>query len=364
MGAAEATEIWEKLCLPILKKELEESVFNTWIYPMTVGFQGKTLKLNVGNRFKKDWIVTNYNGIISNTVADTFGKEIKVEFIIKREDSTPASTKTTAITTAIAQLPLWGDEVRGTPNAILRSALCSVRSQREAYTKRTLIAAIGDYEVRIKGIRPNQTVLDVWLELIHLAKEQPLENVVEFTAHSLLKKLERNTGKSQHEQLKEEISSLVAVYIEITSKTKAKSFFGNLVTSGEQDEKTGHYRVQFNADFQKLFSDGYSCINMEQRRALGRNNLAKWLHGYYASHAEPYPLKVETIHTMCGSDTQEMFHFRAALKKALDALKKVGGIHAWKIDSNDLVHVVNVPTTSQQKHLKRKKAIALPSKQE
>ena len=29
--------------------------------------------------------------------------------------------------------------------------------------------------------------------------------------------------------------------------------------------------------------------------------LAQWLHGFYASHAKPFPIKIETLHRLCGS---------------------------------------------------------------
>lgn len=37
------------------------------------------------------------------------------------------------------------------------------------------------------------------------------------------------------------------------------------------------------------------------RHALDGHQLAQWLHGFYASHAKPFPIKIETLHRLCGS---------------------------------------------------------------
>ena len=128
-------------------------------------------------------------------------------------------------------LELWPDAVRGVPNAILRSALFGVSQSRQLHKARTLVAAVDGYEIRFKGETFNQTDLDVWETLLHLARLQPLGTEVEFTANSLLKVLGRGVGKSQHEQLKEELMRLIAGAVEITWTKQQKAFAGALAVS-------------------------------------------------------------------------------------------------------------------------------------
>jgi hypothetical protein len=122
------------------------------------------------------------------------------------------------------QLPLWPEAVRAVPNAVLRGALFSVAKERETFSKRELIATVEGIEIRFLGTRPNQTDLDVWEMLLHLARLQPLSSEVQFTAHAMLKALGRGTGGKHHEELKEQIARLAAGMAEITWTKERKTF--------------------------------------------------------------------------------------------------------------------------------------------
>lgn len=251
------------------------------------------------------------------------------------------------------KLELWPDEVRGVPNAILRGALFGVGQERTVHKKRTLVAAVDGYEIRFKGETFNQTDLDVLEGMLHVAMLHPLGKRVEFTVHSFLKALGRKTSGEQHEQFKEQVTRLIGGVIEITD-TKAKvTFMGTLVSKAFREEESGRYVVIFDKDMLNLYEAGYSHIDWNQRMALGKSTLAKWLHGFYATHAKPYPYKVETLHNLCGSSDKSLRSFRQKLKKALDELAGVGAIDGWNIDQNDLVTVLRTPSRAQQKHLNR-----------
>ena len=251
------------------------------------------------------------------------------------------------------KLELWPDEVRGVPNAILRGALFGVGQERIVYKRRTLVAAVEGYEIRFKGEAFNQTDLDVLEGMLHVAMPHPLGKRVEFTVHSFLKALGRKTSGEQHEQFKEQVTRLIGGVIEITD-TKAKvTFMGTLVSKAFREDESGRYVVIFDKDMLNLYEAGYSHIDWNQRMALGKSTLAKWLHGFYATHAKPYPYKVETLHNLCGSLDKSLRSFRQKLKKALDELIKVGAIEGWNIDQDDLVTVQRTPSKAQQKHLNR-----------
>lgn len=250
------------------------------------------------------------------------------------------------------KLELWPEEVRGVPNAILRGALFGVGQERTMHKKRTLVAAVEGYEIRFKGETFNQTDLDVLEGMLHVAMPHPLGKRVEFTVHSFLKALGRSTGKTQHEQFKEHVMRLVTGGIEITDTKARMTFMGTLVHKAYRDEDTGRYVVIFDKDMLNLYEAGYSHIDWNQRMALGKSTLAKWLHGFYATHAKPYPYKVETLHNLCGS-AASMKEFKRMLKKALDDLAGVGAIESWSIDQDDLVSVQRTPSRAQKKHLNR-----------
>ena len=250
-------------------------------------------------------------------------------------------------------LELWPDAVRGVPNAVLRGSLFSVSKQRATAKKRELLAAVEGIEIRFKGERFNQVDLDLWEMLLHLARLQPLGNQVEFSSYSLLKELGRGTGGKDHEDLKEDIARLLGGVVEITWTDTNRTFIGHLVDKAYRDESTQRYVVVFDQKMLGLYEGGYSYIDWERRKALKGNHLAKWLAGFYASHAQPYPYKVETIRNLCGSTVSRLPDFRRMLKAALNELVKVGCIKSWNI-TDDLIHVINTPTQSQAKHLVKK----------
>ncbi len=266
----------------------------------------------------------------------------------------PVTTTTTrAVKPAQLSLELWPDAVRGVPNAVLRGSLFSVSKQRATAKKRELLAAVEGIEIRFKGERFNQVDLDLWEMLLHLARLQPLGNQVAFSSYALLKELGRGTGGKDHEDLKEDIARLLGGVVEITWTDTNRTFIGHLVDKAYRDETTQRYVVVFDQKMLGLYEGGYSFIDWDRRKALKGNSLAKWLSGFYASHAQPYAYKVETIKNLCGSSVGRLPDFRRMLKAALDELVRVGSIKSWTI-KDDLIHVVNTPTASQAKHLVKK----------
>ena len=251
------------------------------------------------------------------------------------------------------KLELWPDEVRGVPNAILRGALFGVGQERKVHKKRTLIAAVEGYEIRFKGETFNQTDLDVLEGMLHVAMPHPLGKRVEFSVHSFLKALGKGTSGKHHEEFKEQVARLIGGVVEITDLKARMTFMGTMVHKAYRDEASGRYVVIFDKDMLALYEAGYSHIDWNQRMALGKSTLAKWLHGFYATHAAPYPYKVSTLHNLCGSETKELYKFRQQLRKALDELLCVGAIDGWDIDEDDLVTVQRKPSKAQKKHLTR-----------
>lgn len=261
------------------------------------------------------------------------------------------------------KLELWPEATRGVPNAILRGALFGISRERKVHKRRTLVAAVEGYEIRFKGETFNQTDLDTLEAMLHLAMPHPLGKKVEFTVHSFLQALGRKTSGQQHEQFKEQIARLIGGVVEITDLKTCITFMGTLVHKAYRDEKTGRYVVIFDKDMFALYESGYTLIDWQQRMALGQNNLAKWLHGFYGSHAAPFAYKVATLLNLCGSTTTHK-EFKRNLKQSLDALVTAGAIQSWRIDDADLVHIKRTPAPAQVRHLTKKKRGAPPQNSE
>lgn len=257
------------------------------------------------------------------------------------------------------QLPFWPDEVRGVPNAALRGALFTVSQTRAVATKRQLVATVNGLEVRFKGERLNQHDLDLWEMLLHFARTTMLGNRAEFSANKLLKALRRGIGGSDHDKLKEDIARLIGGVVEITWLETGQTFIGSLVEKAFRDEGTQRYVVILDEKILGLFDTGYTQVDWRVRQRLAGNSLAKWLHGFYSTHASPIPYKVATIKALCGSNVERLVDFRKALRVALNKLVSVKGLTSWEITKEtDLLKVRRTPSSSQKRHIQRKQEMA------
>lgn len=246
---------------------------------------------------------------------------------------------------AVLQLPLWTDERRGIPNELVRSALFSVQNHRTArgFRQQSTICVIGDGRILYTGQELRQDDEDVWLQLMHLCRLQPLGEWVEFTAYSMLKALGWGVSTRDYARLRTCIDRLSATNLTVVSKRIESGIGLSLVRKFQwRDELANtalsHWRVWIEPEMKTLFGDvHYTELEWRQRQQLGP--LAKWLHSYYGSHAQPFPVKVETLYAGCGSTMRGMRNFRVTLKTALDDLVSVGFLRGWRLDANDRVHV-------------------------
>lgn len=254
----------------------------------------------------------------------------------------------------IYQLPLWPDPVRGAPNSFLRSALfAAIQGKGRKQMKRELLSSIQGVTVRYTGEQLDQSDLDVWEQAIHLSRRHPLGNVCHFTGYAFLKSLGRNTGTADYEWLHNTITRLVACAVEI--RLDQKVFTGSLLYNCERDEASSNYKLTLDPKTVQLYGwNDWTALDWNQRTALRRKPLALWLHGFYSTHAAPFPIKVETLHQLSGSTTKNLHHFKANLKIALSDLEAATGIKGT-IDG-DLVTVERHGTRAQQRHLRRRSA--------
>lgn len=248
---------------------------------------------------------------------------------------------TPALPAMPAFAPAWAASARGTPNIWLRGALFSaIQGKERRALKREVLATVTGVTIRFTGWQLDQSDLDVWETLVHLAMRQHASNQVEFTAHAILKELDRGVGKQQHEWLKDAISRLYSAGIELTSDRV--TYFGALL-KGSRDESSGRYKIELEPKLLALYQAGWTCMDWSQRQQLRRKPLAQWLHGWYGSHAKAYPLKVDTLRKLSGSRNPQLASFRRQLGKALDDLQAVKAIHSWEL-KNDLLHVEQIRT--------------------
>ena len=98
----------------------------------------------------------------------------------------------------VIQLPLWPETKRGAINAVLRSALfAAIQGKGRVALEREIVAAQQGIEIRFTGWQLSQSELDVWEQILHLARTQATGTECYFTAHGFLKAMGRQTGKKR-----------------------------------------------------------------------------------------------------------------------------------------------------------------------
>lgn len=255
------------------------------------------------------------------------------------------------------QLPLWPEPVRAVPNGFLRSALFgAIAKGKRRYIDGEQLAALDGIEIRYTGQRLDQGDLDVWESVLHAVRLQELGSQCRLTSYALLKLMGKtDTGKNRA-TLNKRITRLVASAL--TVKQGRYSYIGSLIAGAAKDEETQEWVIELDAKLRPLFAaDQFTQVEWAVRHELNGKPLAQWLHGFYASHAKPFPLKVETLHRLCGSEAQTMRFFAADLRKNLEAVTEANAMHgegfSYEIHG-DLVYVEKRPSVTQRRHLARK----------
>ena len=259
----------------------------------------------------------------------------------------------------VVQLPLWPEPVRAVPNGFLRSALFgAIAKGRRRYINGEDLAAVDGVTIRYKGERLDQGDLDVWESVLHAVRLQELGSQCRVTSYALLKLMGKtDTGKNRA-TLHNRIERLVANAV--TVKQGRYTYIGGLIRFAAKDEETQEWVIELDEKLRPLFAgDQFTQIEWAVRHALDGHQLAQWLHGFYASHAKPFPLKIETLHRLCGSEAGLMSDYAKKLRKALDAVAEASAAHgegfSYEI-RGDLVHVEKKASGPQRRHLAKKAA--------
>lgn len=290
---------------------------------------------------------------------DPQGKEEKIQASLARArarvKTAPKSTATTPIAVKpagqyiVPQHELWPEVARALPNEIVRSALFNAKNKKSKreHLKNAEIAVIGTGKMTYSGEELRQDDQTLWLQLIHLARSQPLGQVITFTPNSFCQAVGWNVSGKSYERIRECLTRLQATSLSIYSDRLKEGVSLSMVPKFRWfDEASGtklkNYQVQVAPELVELFADmQYTQTEWQQRLALPVG-LATWLHGYLASHKTPFAIKIDTIRKGAGMSTESMSSAQQTIENALEALREVGFLESWKIQDG-LVHFVRAP---------------------
>jgi hypothetical protein len=268
-----------------------------------------------------------------------------------------AARKVAEAKTKVVQLPLWPEPVRAVPNGFLRSALFgAIAKGRRRYINGEDLAAVDGVTIRYKGERLDQGDLDVWESVLHAVRLQELGSQCRVTSYALLKLMGKtDTGKNRT-TLHNRIERLVANAV--TVKQGRYTYIGGLIRFAAKDEETQEWVIELDEKLRPLFAgDQFTQIEWAVRHELDGQQLAQWLHGFYATHAKPFPMKVETLLNLSGGENADPYSGKQKLRKALDAVAEASAAHgegfSYEI-RGDLVHVEKRASGPQRRHLAKK----------
>jgi hypothetical protein len=275
---------------------------------------------------------------------------------IVAEANARIAAKSTMLEPRQQQLPLWPEAVRGVPNCALRSALFAVSSKNEKrqYCERLKIPAPEGLDIIFTGVRLDQGDLTVLEELLHFAREESLGMRFRISASRLLRALGQTDGGNNISLLNRRLSRMKATGIDINlGKIR---YEGSLIDEVFRAQNNKEFIITLNPNLARLFeADQYTQISVLIRNELTGKPLAQWLHGYYSSHARPYPITVEKLQLFCGSKAK--FDFRKTLRKALAEVSRAHELHGKNFTATfkrNLVLVSRTGSASQQRHIARK----------
>ncbi len=248
--------------------------------------------------------------------------------------------------------PDWPDDRRGTSNALIRAAVFGVGRRRRVAD--LPLAAPGGWSVTMTGWRLDQADCDVWLEVMHLARNSKPGEPIRFSLHSLLRSLGlTGDGGRDRRWLTTRLKGLyeTTLYFESASAITAP---GTLIASFDIDKTTGEAVVRVNPQMRWLYEQ-ITYLPIAQRRALRGNPLAQSIHAVINSHTKWLPMRVETMMRRAGSEYAVVRYFRRDLRKVLADFERRGWIDAWRIDNDDLVHIALRPSPTQMRFLERER---------
>ncbi|KGK67416.1 plasmid replication initiator TrfA [Xanthomonas citri] len=244
---------------------------------------------------------------------------------------------------SLFDLAPWPDHMRALPNDFGRSAIFTVRNKkvpRAALQGQSIYHVNKDVEITYTGIelRADDDEL-VFAQALEYAKRTPLGEPVSFTFYELCQDLGWSINGRYYTKAEECLTRLQASAMQFSSKRIGRLESVSLIRRFrvlDRGKRTSRCQVEIDAEIVVLFAgDHYTKFVWEKYRKLSPT--ARRMFDYFATHKEPFPLKLETFRLMCGSDSTRPKKWREQVGEACDELRENGLVQsAWVND--DLVH--------------------------
>lgn len=228
------------------------------------------------------------------------------------------------------------------PISFVRGALFSVAKDGPKVEKK-LIATEEDplgIEIYYSGPHLNQDHFKAWQAIIYLHKTK-FGGSYQFAVPATDVLQLMGKGYRDHDQrlrLRRLLDDLEDAKVILRSY---RSFWrSDLLDGVGRNDENGYVAVRINPALTSLLTDETLENDILRMVSLGRDQLAMWLHNYFASWGEYRNVSVKDLHEMCGTKL-DLKRFRYRLDKALKKLQ--GGMRPFiteaEIGDDDVVYV-------------------------
>lgn len=209
-------------------------------------------------------------------------------------------------------------------------------------TKMTELGRMNGYMLVFKGRVLTQAHADVWLAVIEIMRRQNKTRAgtsVAFHAGQVLRMLGKAANSDRRQELYEAITDMSSCTVHIYKPGSTQSYFGPMLF-GKIDKLIGgevRYEVMLHPVLCEAFIRGYVGINWLDRKAIGKNELALWLHQYLI--AFPAKVSLAELQQLSAQSKSTPKEFRRRIRHAMELLSELRLIGAWKIDKDDIMSI-------------------------
>lgn len=240
-----------------------------------------------------------------------------------------------------ATMPWWGDEYRGVPADLARSALFSVRGrheQRKVFAELTTLRTWGDRSLLFQGEQLDQFDREVWMEVMNRFKSTLIAGRVGgqvfFTKRDILNSMGWNTNGSSMKRLDECLKRLYDAQIQIIVPMRY-TYNGRLLADVLYGEEVERYRVTILSDAVRLFGPDHVRLHHQTYMELV-GDVSKWMHIFCTSHygTEESPQFLSTtdmLDLMSRPARPDHTEFARTVRAAAEQLCRQGVLHGWKL---------------------------------
>lgn len=248
----------------------------------------------------------------------------------------------------------WSETERALPNEYARTALFTARSDRE---KRELLqnhhifSVNSDISISYTGseLRASDDQL-IWQQIVHYAKRNPVGEPVRFTFKSMSEQLGVKPNSRTYTSIKNCIARLATVVMMFKSKRHGAIDSLRMIQSfkiRDEGKPTCYCEVIVQAEMVLLFAgDHYARVEWCKYRGL--SPIARRLYDYAASHKEPFPLKVETLHALCSSNASLGKYWNKRVRNACSDLVSAGLLADAYLEDGKIYLIKNARKTNKK----------------